>query len=74
MSAPSPVGRAPFSLADLRVPVRLFYGNEDEFTPPAWGRLLASMLPDATVETIENAGHSQIFERRVWETVIRSVL
>jgi pimeloyl-ACP methyl ester carboxylesterase len=47
----------PFELADVTVPVTLWYGTEDHrFKPPA-GQWLADRLPDARLEVFEETSH-----------------
>lgn len=39
------------------VPTLVLWGKSDAFAPPAYGRQLANALPNASFETIEEAGH-----------------
>jgi pimeloyl-ACP methyl ester carboxylesterase len=41
----------------LEVPVRLWYGDLDPTSPPAYGRWYVDHLPDAELEVLEGAGH-----------------
>lgn len=43
--------------ANLRCPVRLMWGVEDQWIPIALGRLLAAALPDCTLIEVANSGH-----------------
>ena len=44
-------------LGEMRCPVALLWGIEDEWIPIAQGRKLAQMIPDCTFTEIANAGH-----------------
>ena len=44
-------------LAGVRCPVRLWYGEVDHVTPPAFGRWYAAHLPGATLTVVAGAGH-----------------
>ncbi|HYF24966.1 MAG TPA: alpha/beta hydrolase [Baekduia sp.] len=44
-------------LRDVRVPVLVTWGTEDEFVLPEEGRALAAALPQATWEPLEGCGH-----------------
>ena len=44
-------------LAQVRCPVRLWYGEVDRVTPVAFGRWYAAHLPDATLTVVAGAGH-----------------
>lgn len=41
----------------VTIPALLIYGHKDIDTPPAYGKLFASELPDATLHEIKDAGH-----------------
>jgi pimeloyl-ACP methyl ester carboxylesterase len=47
----------------LRMPVLLIVGEEDVVFPPGAGLAMASILPNAQVERVPQAGHSVYFER-----------
>lgn len=66
-------GKWDFPLDDITMPVRLWFGSEDQFAPAVWGHLLSGLLPNVTVDVIEGAGHSQVYERSVWKKLIHSV-
>lgn len=46
-----------FSPADVRGPVTIWHGDDDELVPPAWGVKLARALPGARLERVHGAGH-----------------
>jgi pimeloyl-ACP methyl ester carboxylesterase len=44
-------------LADIKCPVLLFVGIEDQWSPVSQHEDMLSLLPNARLEVIENAGH-----------------
>jgi len=46
-----------FELRDVTVPVRLWHGTEDTFTPVSHTRWLAGRLPNAEIQVQEDAAH-----------------
>src|SRR6478609_6663892 len=46
-----------FDLADVRVPVRWWHGDDDHIVPLAHGRHLVDRLPDATLTVIDGESH-----------------
>jgi pimeloyl-ACP methyl ester carboxylesterase len=60
----SPWGFAP---ASIRVPVKLWHGEEDRFVPVAHGRWLADAIPGAHAELREQDGHFTIVAHRIGE-------
>ncbi|MEV4756100.1 alpha/beta hydrolase [Micromonospora sp. NPDC049559] len=46
-----------FDLSSIKVPVRLWHGAEDTFSPVAHARWLASRIPSAEVQVQQGAGH-----------------
>lgn len=44
-------------LGEIATPALLIWGGEDRIVPPAAGRLLAGLLPDARIVVISGAGH-----------------
>jgi pimeloyl-ACP methyl ester carboxylesterase len=44
-------------LGAIDIPVRVLWGTSDEWIPPAVGERLAGLIPGATLEPIEGAGH-----------------
>jgi pimeloyl-ACP methyl ester carboxylesterase len=53
--------RAP--LRDLRIPVLIACGREDQVTPPALSRALASVIPSAHLAVVDRCGHMLPLER-----------
>ncbi len=51
-----------FSLDHVRVPVTVAIGGADTRVPPSHGEWLASHLPHATVQVLNDAGHVSILE------------
>jgi 3-oxoadipate enol-lactonase len=49
--------------AAIRVPTLVLCGTEDRITPPALSSTLAKLIPGATCELIERAGHLSNLER-----------
>ncbi len=47
----------PVDLAAIACPVRLWYGADDEVTPPAFGHWYAGRIPHARLAVVEGAGH-----------------
>lgn len=45
-------------LQDLKVPVRLIWGEKDAFEKPHTGRQKAAVIPDHRFEMVKDAGHS----------------
>jgi pimeloyl-ACP methyl ester carboxylesterase len=52
-----------FPPEEIRVPVRLWYGEADAIVPVAMGRYLASTIPGCRAEFIPGAGHYLVFDR-----------
>ena len=50
-------------LGDFAVPASVIVGAGDAITPPDKSRAMADLLPDATFETIDGAGHMSPIER-----------
>lgn len=57
-----------FDLADVEVPVYLWYGKADALVPPEMGLYLARKLPTAEAHVYPDLGHLSIFRRN--ETAI----
>ena len=51
------------TLAEIKVPVLLVYGADDQLTPVKLGRDMAARIPDARLVVIEDAGHLPNIER-----------
>ena len=58
-------------LASVACPVRLWYGEHDTVTPPAFGRWYAAHLPHATLEVVPGAAHYLALTR--WADLLRAV-
>lgn len=58
-------------LGDIRVPTLALCGSEDRMTPPKYSEALAAGIPDASVATVDGAGHTVMLEapRRTAELV-----
>nr|AKZ20824.1 thermophilic carboxylesterase [uncultured bacterium] len=50
-------------LGEITAPTLLIYGDQDQLTPPKYGRFLAERLPDARLEIVAGAGHMVNLER-----------
>jgi pimeloyl-ACP methyl ester carboxylesterase len=50
-------------LRELRVPVLVTCGQEDQVTPPAFARKLAGLIPSARLALVERCGHLLPLER-----------
>ena len=58
-------------LASVRCPVHLWYGEDDEVAPPAFGRWYAARLPGATLTVVGAAGHYVAFTR--WSEMLATL-
>lgn len=59
----------------LSVPTLLLVGEHDPLCPPAAMRIVADLIPGATLAVIEGCGHSPYFEQPArWNELVRSVL
>ncbi len=58
-------------LGDICVPALVLCGSEDRMTPPKYAEALASGIPDASVATVDGAGHTVMLEapRRTAEII-----
>jgi pimeloyl-ACP methyl ester carboxylesterase len=63
--------RAPwgFGVQDIRVPVHLWHGEDDEATPRQMGGWLAAMIPDAEARFLPGEGHTSTILRYADEAV-----
>ena len=50
-------------LPDIKVPVLLIWGKNDEVTPPKVAELFYEKLPDARLKWIDKCGHAPMMER-----------
>ena len=51
-----------FSLSEIKVPVRLWHGEADVFSPPQHSRWLAERIPNAKIEVQAGAAHFAAME------------
>lgn len=54
-----------FKLADIRVPIHLWYGDKDKMTPPYRGYYLEEHLPYASLKVLENEGHFSLIRNHI---------
>jgi pimeloyl-ACP methyl ester carboxylesterase len=50
------------SYAELRMPVRIIWGDQDTLTPPRLAAQLASLVPDSDVFMLKSVGHIPMIE------------
>jgi pimeloyl-ACP methyl ester carboxylesterase len=50
-------------LPEIRVPTLVLSGSADVIAPPAQGRRIAELIPDARLEVFKGAGHMLMLER-----------
>jgi pimeloyl-ACP methyl ester carboxylesterase len=60
-----------FRPEDVAVPVRLWYGTEDRIVSPETGRLLAALLPTASLTEFADEGHMALFTH--WAELLRAI-
>lgn len=53
--------------AKLKLPVCLIYGENDNATPPEFGRLLADAIPNSELHILPNTGHF-VHQEQVYQT------
>ena len=51
------------ALPDIRVPVQLIYGVDDQLTPPSIGVEAQALIPNSKLDVIDQAGHLTNIER-----------
>ena len=56
-----------FELNQIRIPVLLMHGEQDQFVPVSHSRWLASRMPDAETRFLPEDGHLTISLRRIPE-------
>ena len=61
-----------FDLADIKVPVHLWWGDDDRLVPGDWVGRLAERIPDSTVSIVPGLGHFLLAEKSasVLETMV----
>jgi pimeloyl-ACP methyl ester carboxylesterase len=57
---------------EIRCPVRILWGEDDEWIPVAQGRALAARIPNAVFQSVENAGH--LVQEDAPEAVVATLL
>ena len=60
-----------FEPEDVKVPVKLWYGDADDITPPQMGRYLAERLPDAELTVYPGEAHMLVIAH--WAEILRSL-
>jgi pimeloyl-ACP methyl ester carboxylesterase len=53
------------ALEDLTIPVKVLWGREDAWIPPATGRRLAGLVPGAEYVEVPDAGHLMQYDAPV---------
>ncbi len=61
-----------FALADLRVPVSVWHGEEDDSIPPVMGRRLAASIPGAELHLLADESHLFFLSR--WREILGELL
>jgi pimeloyl-ACP methyl ester carboxylesterase len=56
----------------IECPVDLWYGTEDQLTPPAFGRWLDARLPECRLHIVEDAGHMLLLTH--WAEILSSLV
>jgi pimeloyl-ACP methyl ester carboxylesterase len=65
-------GRSREPLSSIAVPTLVIHGTADPMFPLAHGQALAEEIPDASLLTLEGAGHG--VDREDWETIVRAIV
>lgn len=60
-----------FEPRSIRVPVRIWHGEQDEVVPVAMARYLAREIPTARPMFFENEGHHLLYRR--WPQILRAI-
>lgn len=61
-----------FDVAELRVPVRVWHGEEDDSIPPLMGRRLAATIPGAVLHLLPHESHLFFLSR--WREIVDDLL
>ncbi len=61
-----------FRLGELRVPVTIWHGTQDNSIPPDMGRAMARAIPGARLCLLEGEGHLFFLSR--WHEILLDVL
>ena len=54
-----------FDLADITLPISLWYGEHDVNTPPAMGHYMHNLLPNSTLKIIPNQAHFSLINNHI---------
>jgi len=60
-----------FEPANMTVPAYLWYGDDDRLVPPAVGRYLESVLPNASLTVCPSEGH--LLYHTHWEEILKTL-
>lgn len=61
-----------FQLADIRVPVNLWYWEDDHIVPLQMGEYLSANIPASNAHFLPGGGHYAIFEH--WEAILQELV
>ena len=59
-------------LSTITAPTLVIHGTADPMFPLAHGKALAEEIPDATLLTLDRAGHG--VDRADWDTMVRAIV
>lgn len=62
-----------FDLGEVKMPVRLWHGEEDRLVPPAHGRYMAKALPNCQARFVPGEGHVSLIAR-YYEEILKGML
>ena len=65
-------GRSHERLSSITAPTLVIHGTADPMFPLQHGEALAEEIPDASLLTLQGAGHG--VDRGDWETIVRAIL
>jgi pimeloyl-ACP methyl ester carboxylesterase len=65
-------GRSREPLSAIAAPTLVIHGTADPMFPLEHGEALAEEIPDASLLTLQGAGHG--VDRRDWETIVRAIV
>ena len=61
-----------FPLEDIRIPVHVWQGTEDDQVPPGVARYIAATIPGGKVTLCENEAHLLLFPH--WEEILSQLI